>query len=136
MQVASGVDEQPVVPATVAPPVQPDPSPEIRIPPPAADNAAVLRRPFIGGPRRPNSWRHPGGTVSETEESEFSEAEAEKQLVVAAAGGGAIVSPVLAAQAGVETGGLRGENRSLSELKTNYSTSQQCPLPPPLFIIS
>ena len=28
------------------------------------------------GPRRPSSWRHPGGTVSETEESEFAEAAA------------------------------------------------------------
>ena len=32
------------------------------------------RRPFS---RKPSSWRHPGGTMSETEESEFSEAEAD-----------------------------------------------------------
>ena len=30
------------------------------------------RRPFS---RKPSSWRHPGGTVSETEETDFSEAE-------------------------------------------------------------
>lgn len=62
-------------PASPAPLVQPDPNPEYRLPPRPPPSSS-LRRPFIGGPRRPNSWRHPGGTVSETEESEFSEAEA------------------------------------------------------------
>ena len=54
--------------------LQPDPNPEFRLPP-RPPGGLTRRRPFIGGPRRPNSWRHPGGTVSETEESEFSEAE-------------------------------------------------------------
>ena len=63
--------------------VQPDPNPEFRLPPRApppppstsADGDAAASssvRPF-GAPRRPNSWRHPGGTVSETEECEFTE---------------------------------------------------------------
>ena len=41
-------------------------------------NQALIIYYDIGylGPRRPSSWRHPGGTVSETEESEFAEAAA------------------------------------------------------------
>ena len=43
---------------------------------PQPPRSSILRRPLgCGGPRRPNSWRHPGGTVSETEECELSEAE-------------------------------------------------------------
>ncbi len=63
----------PPPPPQPQPVVQPDPNPEFRLPPRPPTS---LGRPFIGGPRRPRSWRHPGGTVSETEESEFSDAEA------------------------------------------------------------
>ena len=34
--------------------------------------------PQAAYPRRPSSWRHPGGTVSETEESEFAQAAADE----------------------------------------------------------
>lgn len=58
--------------------LQPDPNPEIRLPSNKSITgpAGALRKPFVRGPRRPNSWRHPGGTVSETEE--LSESETDK----------------------------------------------------------
>ena len=59
-----------------SPPLQPDPAPEIRLPPRPPSSFTGRRPLLLSGSRRPNSWRHPGGTVSETEESEFSEAEA------------------------------------------------------------
>ena len=45
-------------------------------PPPPPPPRSLLPRPLAagGGPRRPSSWRHPGGTVSEAEECELVEA--------------------------------------------------------------
>eukprot|EP00095_Tigriopus_kingsejongensis_P004813 maker-scaffold182_size278544-snap-gene-1.31 protein:Tk04813 transcript:maker-scaffold182_size278544-snap-gene-1.31-mRNA-1 annotation:"---NA---" len=65
--------------------IQPDPSPEIKLPARSASrksrlSSGIMRKPFVRGPGRPNSWRHPGGTVSETEEGEFSESETDKEL--------------------------------------------------------
>ena len=52
--------------------------------------------------RKPSSWRHPGGTVSETEETDFSECEAEERGEEPADGGEA---------GGADTDGEAAERR-------------------------
>ena len=52
--------------------------------------------------RKPSSWRHPGGTVSETEETDFSECEAEERGEERADGGEA---------GGADTDGEAAERR-------------------------
>ena len=48
----------------------------------------ILSREYIDPrSRKPSSWRHPGGTVSETEETDFSECEAEDRGEERADGG-------------------------------------------------